>query len=736
MASKASQELSPDRLFPSLTAGLVVGLAEVIVAISFAALIFSGDLSSFVSKGIGLALLSIVITSIVIALMTSLPGIVSGSQDAPVAIVAVVGVAIVAAMPAGASSEETFTTVVAFIAISTLLTGIVLLGLGYFGLGNLVRFLPYPVIGGFLAGTGWLLVTGAIGMLVDASPSSLQVAELFQPEVFVRWLPVIAIAVILVILSDRSDHYLIMPSVILGSVVLFYVIVLIGGANLTELGNQGWLLGPFPEGSLWEPVLVTNFDSIEWSVLWQQAAGAATIILVSAVSLLLNASGLELSSGHDLELNRELQAAGAGNSLAGLAAGLVGFHGISLSTMNLQMGANSRIVGLVAAAICGLVLILGGSVLSYFPKVVLGGLLLYMGLVFLIRWVYKAYFKLPKIDYFIVMLILVIVATVGYLEAVAVGILLAVILFVVGYSRIDIVKHRLTGSTRHSRVTRPFNQREVLRREGDRLFILQLQGFIFFGTADNLLSTVRLRAIDETLPSVAFIVLDFRQVSGVDSTALLRFERMVQLGKQYSFSVIITEPSTETSRQLETSGFCDNDDFACLFPNLDHGIEWCENKLLEEAGEDPDGLVLPMLDQLAAILPEATNLDRMIDYFERLVVEPGQYLMRQGDRPDNLYVIESGQVTAQLEPPNRPPVRLETMGSGRMVGEMGFYLGQERTAAIIVDKPSTVYRLAIQDLRSMEQSDPEVASTLHQIVIHLLSERVTHLVDTVNALER
>lgn len=116
---------------------------------------------------------------------------------------------------------------------------------------------------------------------------------------------------------------------------------------------------------------------------------------MSAISLLLNASGLELNSGHDIKLNRELQAAGAGNSLAGLAAGLVGFQGISLSTMNLRLGANSRIVGLVAAAICGLVLVLGGSALSYFPKVVLGGLLLYLGFVFLVRWVYKAYFQLP-----------------------------------------------------------------------------------------------------------------------------------------------------------------------------------------------------------------------------------------------------------------------------------------------------------------------------------------------------
>jgi SulP family sulfate permease len=526
-----------------------------------------------------------------------------------------------------------------------------------------------------------------------------------------------------------------MPVVIFGSIGLFFVIALIGGTTAAELENQGWLLGAFPKGTLWKPVLVINFDLIDWPVLWQQAAGAATIVLVSAVSLLLNASGLELNSGQDIELNRELQAAGAGNSLAGLAAGLVGFQGISLSTMNLRLGANSRIVGLVAAAICALVLILGGSLLSYFPKVVLDGLLLYLGLVFLVRWVYKAYFQLPKIDYFIVVLIFFIVAAVGYLEGVAVGILLAVVLFVVGYSRIDVLKHRLTGITHRSRVTRPINQREVLRREGARLFLLHLQGLIFSGTADNLLNTVRERANDTTIPKVSFVILDFRQVTGIDSTALLRFERMVQLGKQHGFSLIITEPSAEISRQLRSCGFCDNEELARLYPNLDRGIEWCENELLENAGEAPDGLAPPMLKQLELILPEVAHLQALMAYFERIDVEEGEYLMKQGDRPDSLYIIESGQVTAQLESPHRPPVRLETMGAGRIFGELGFYLGQERTAAIVVDTPGTVFRLTLDNLHEMERSDPEAASHLHQIVIRLLSERVTHLVDTVNALE-
>ena len=125
-AAEIVAELKSERLLPGFTSGMVVGGIEVIIAISFAALIFAGALSDFVPSGIGLALVGAIITGIVIALFTSLPGTVSGIQDAPAAILATVSAAIVAAMPAGANDLEVFFTVVAVIAITTISCGLFL----------------------------------------------------------------------------------------------------------------------------------------------------------------------------------------------------------------------------------------------------------------------------------------------------------------------------------------------------------------------------------------------------------------------------------------------------------------------------------------------------------------------------------------------------------------------------------------------------------------------------------
>jgi CRP-like cAMP-binding protein len=126
---------------------------------------------------------------------------------------------------------------------------------------------------------------------------------------------------------------------------------------------------------------------------------------------------------------------------------------------------------------------------------------------------------------------------------------------------------------------------------------------------------------------------------------------------------------------------------------------------------------------------------RLVDFMARVYMQPGDHLIHQGAAADYLYFIESGQVTAQLESANAAPMRLETMQGGRTVGELGFYLASERSAAVIVDRPSVVYSLSRDDLARLEHDDPEAAYALHRVIIHLLGERVLHLVRSVDALQ-
>ncbi len=728
------QTLYPRRLLPVLTAGLVVGLLEIALATSFATLIFSGELSNYVPQGIGLALMGAVVSCTILAIFSSLPGTVGGNQEVPAALMAVVVAAIVTTMPTGASGEEIYVTAVAAVALTTLLTAVFFLILGVFKLGALVRFLPYPVIGGFLAGTGWLLVSGAFATMIDAPPGSTLMAALIQLEGLIYWLPGLVLALIILVLLHRHEHPLLIPGVVLGGTLLFFFLAWLSGTSLVELSEQGWLLGPFPEEGLWQPLTFADLRQVDWRIIALQSAGMATILLISGITLLLNFSGLELAAKEDGEINRELRVAGAANLAAAAVSGLISFQQLGLSALNYKTGANSRLVGVIAAALCGVVLLFGISLLSFIPVVIVSALLLYLGLEFLYEWLVEGWFRLPKIDYLIVIVILLVTAIIGFMEAVAFGLIFSLILFVVGYSRVEVVRKELTGVTYHSRVARSRRQQQILLQAGQQMLILELQGFIFFGTADDLLARVWHRLQDAQCLPLQAVLLDFRRVTGLDSTAVFSFMRMQQYAEIKGFTLFYTGLSAQVRRQIEQGAAAPECETVRFAASLEQGVEWCENNILNQTGIYIDKQPLSLLDQLADILPD-TELADILPYFEKMEVEAGYHLIQQGEHAENLYFVADGQVTAVLDLDRETPVRLETTGGG-VIGEVGFYLGWERTASVVVDVPGQIYRLSRRSLQRMEKENPTAAAKMHRLIVYLLAERVSHLVNMVHALER
>lgn len=222
----------------------------------------------------------------------------------------------------------------------------------------------------------------------------------------------------------------------------------------------------------------------------------AALLVVSVVSLLLSSSAFEITSRQEIDLNRELKGTGAANILSGMFGGLSGAINLTLSSTSRRMGAPYRATGLVCALVCALVLVFGGSAFSLIPKPVVGGLLMFYGVNLLVTWLYDAWFRLPHGDYVIVLLIMINVIVWGYMQGVMVGIIAGAILFIVNYSRINVVKHILSGANFHSNVDRPEAAKKHLREAGDAIYILKLQGFMFFGTANRLLIQVRMRIRD------------------------------------------------------------------------------------------------------------------------------------------------------------------------------------------------------------------------------------------------
>ncbi len=719
----------------ALTTGVLIGINEIIFALSVGSLIFSGELAPYLSYGIGIALVTTTIALIGISLGSSVPGLTGSLQDSASVILAVIAAALVGTLSATAT-EGKLTTVLVAIAATTLLTGVFFLALGSLNLGGLVRFIPYPVVGGFLAGTGWLLVKGSFGVMAAYPLTLSNVTALLQPDQLILWVPGVLFALLLFFGMRRINHSLALPAILSVVIVLLYLTLLATNTSIDAAVDQGLLLGEVSGEATWQPLVLKNLLAADWAAILEQSGNIAVILIVAVVSLLLNASALELTFRQDVDLNRELRVAGLANILSGLGGGAIGYHALDMSTLSHRTGAQSRLPGLVAGAICAVVLFAGAPLLAFFPKPILGGLLLFMGLGFLVEWVIDGWSVLPRADYAVVLLILVVIASAGFLIGVSVGLLAMICLFVLNYSRINVVRHALSGAEMKSNVERCAYHRRVLRELGRHIFILKLQGFIFFGTANALLEQIRARVIDAEQPQVRYIILDFRRVTGLDSSAVLSFVKGRQLAEAQGISLLLTHISAKTQHQFEQGGLSQNEKGVRIFPDLDHSLEWCENQLLESDRITRRVMPVTLRSQLVAGGFEKANADCLMEFLEKVQIEEGEYLIRQGNEANALYFIEQGGVSVYLECEGGERVRLQTLGLGTVVGELGLYLGTTRTASVIADSSTVAYRLTRAALFKMRKQEPELAAVFHEFIVRLLSERLAATTQTLEAVLR
>lgn len=306
-------------MVPALSAALVIGVLEVFVEVSFGALIFSGPFSAFLALGIGLCLVGALIHTLMAALTSSSRNTIAVVQDAPVAIMAAVFVTISTSL-AVPDEEVMLATGLAVLVLTSVLSGLFFWALGRFSLGRLVRFVPYPVVGGFLAGTGYLVVVGGIGVMADATLGP----ELLRPDLLVRWLPGFLYGLVLLLALRRFSQFWVMPLFLIGGIIAFYAVYFgFGGSMATALAD-GWLLGPFPSGRLWQPMVGLAVTQADWGLVFTNVAKIASVLLIGAISLLLNVSGLEVLSNEDVDLDRELRWAGIANLVGAAAVSPVG----------------------------------------------------------------------------------------------------------------------------------------------------------------------------------------------------------------------------------------------------------------------------------------------------------------------------------------------------------------------------------------------------------------------------
>src|ERR1700689_3312277 len=539
-------------ILKAVLGGSAASVLTLTFGLSYSLLIFGGPLAPYLSYGVAATFISSAILAGVIALGSSLPFAISGPESSTAAMTGILASSMVERMTLADTSAPLLAPVIITLALASIATGLVLCGFGLTRMGRAIRYVPYPVVGGFLGATGCLILLGAVRVITG---QRLQFATLSQFEDFLTLSKLAAACVMALILYmtwHRSRSSLGLPAILVGGVIAGHILFWLTGISLAEAQAAGWTFQSPPSADFMLPWSVDGIEKYSWHTLPELSGNLIAVIFVTASCTLFNTTGIEVAVQREANLERELNVTGIANMLSGALGGYTGCISISRTVLNFNGGGTGRLSGLTVAAISALMLAFAPTLLGYMPKFVLGGLLIYLGADQLHKWVVQSRRRLSFTEYLSLLAIIVIIVQWGFIAGILIGVVIGCATFALSASRIDSIKYSFDGSEYRSSLDRSRDDQEVLAAHGGKIQGLNLQSYLFFGSANRLYQHVKTL---QQHPECRFLVFDFKLVTGIDSSAAYSFAQIKRAAHDRGIHLVLVHLPPTAEKVLRSSEF-------------------------------------------------------------------------------------------------------------------------------------------------------------------------------------
>lgn len=704
-----------------LAVGTVIGIDNAGFAIAIGALLFAGPLAGGLELAVSGALISTVIGGVALALFSRITAHVGHVQDLGAAVLAQVLAATAAS--AALPEDARVASALVVVALASVASGVLLWTTGRFGWGSIARYFPQSVLAGFLAGSGWLLVAGGVSVA-----AGIAMPDLFSP---VAWtaraaqhaLPALAFAAILWVVLRRVQWSGGMVAMLVAGVAGFHVMLWVMAVPLAVAQATGWVPSA-GTGAAAIPNLAALAGVVDWRVVGAALPAIVTVAFLTMLGALMNTSALEAVTGQDTDSNRELRVTGLANLAIAAFAGPPAYSGFASSLMAVRAGIVWRGTGLVMAVVALFGLVAAGTLIAMVPVFLMTGLIIYLGFDLLNDWLLRTRHVYSRAEWAVVAAILGIVITLGFFKGIVAGLLIACVIFVWSYAAVPIL--RRTGSLRNfsSTLSRGPAEAAWLRAEGDRVAVAELQGFLFFGTADQLRDLVRKRIADREKPPLAHLILDLRRVVGLDAAAAAQLQRIAALAAQHNVALVLSGfPPGPQAALLRAVPDLVSSGAARLVPTLDEALEQAEDAVLAMAPQAQ----LPNATMVQRLVLRAADLPLVAGLLAALPLEHlprGSVVMRAGEIADSLVFLEQGRVVIRAPSAGTDGPRLRAMAAGAVLGDIGLALQSRRTADVLADTDVVLRRLTLDHLARIERDDVPLGLALLRLQCRSLAEKI------------
>lgn len=458
------------------------------------------------------------------------------------------------------------------------------------------------------------------------------------------------------------------------------------------------------------------------------------LALIGSLESLMSQTAVERQFNRRPDARRELAALGLANIAGSLFAALPCVEVRARALAMIQAGAVGRRAAAFAALWSGLLFGASGVVLDVVPMAVLAGVMLTVGVALVDRWslgLLRRWWRTPRdatlaSTLLTVLVVCGLIVTWGLAVGVGVGLVLSTVMLVRGLNR-SLIRSRYSGAARPSRrVWLPADEAR-LRPLRSQVQLLELEGSLFFGSSQRLADEAAVLA-----PGCRWLVLDLRRLSTVDdsgATALLQLALQLRRdGCQLVLGGLA--PGQGIGHHLARLGLDPSDPVLPWFDSADLAMEHVERQLLGHA--TTDAAEMPLRHSTLAAGLDDEGLVQLAAAMRPRTLAAGEWLFRQGDAAESLFVVTRGSVSA-VGGEGATRQRFSSLPAGTLVGETALLGGGGRSAGVVADGVAELLELTRDSLAALEQQHPRLAAVLFRNVAAHLSQRLRAATDAWHA---
>jgi sulfate permease, SulP family len=715
------------------------GLAAMLVAlpssIAFGVLVFSAISPQMAGEGAFVGMMGAAILGLSAPLFGRTPALISAPCAPAAAILSALAIDL---LKQGIATDH----VAGLLALTALLAALLQVLYGLLKGGQLIKYIPFPVVSGYLSGVSLIIATGQLPKLLGLPKDTELWRGVITPNLW-QWQGIVVglITITVMSIAPRLTQKLPPPIMGLFAGIISYFALGLWMPSLLSLDVNSLVVGVIPAGTSFLETVRERMlfvADIQLSDLRQVAYSAIALSTLLSIDTLKTCVILDALTKNRHNSNRELFGQGLANLTAFMTGGLSGSGTVGATLVNVSSGGRTTLSGFIEGGLVVLAIILLSPLIAWVPIGALAGILLVVAFrIFDWKSFRLLKHKETRFDFAVIAAVVVVAESVGLIAAAGTGIALAILLFIRDQIRISVLRRHATLKEISSKTYRLEAEDAILRQHGDEAAVIDLYGNLFFGTTDHLFTE-----LEDDLRTQKWLLFDMRRVQSLDYTAThlftLMHDRLKERGGGLSFSGM---PSSlfggqNLQRYITDVGLLD-DGGIHIFELRDEGIEWMENRILEAWGyiEKPDELAFEFEDIEILRKMDNATINALRQCVHERTVGAGEAVFKVGDNGDELFLIRRGIVRILLPLKGGKYHHLATFSRGDYFGEMGFIDCKPRSANAIAKTDCELYVLSRTEFNEQVYNNAVLGVRVFARIASAISARLRQTDSELSALE-